>query len=462
MAVGLKTLQIVHKMHQGQQPLNDSTSILETNFVNFNISKFGIYPRTFRVVSATKQVAQGIKIYTSSRDTPIIREYFYSKSSEDSNLKTSAVYDLSKLASLFDYTMKQKHWIFDLQTYEDSLYVSFVAQPQSLGACDDYRIVEIPIVNGKLQLNKVNSIWKFDQCISSFPNYPGWHDFQGRLSVSKNNVYMTAGLIVASTYEGFYPSPFLSGLLPALEEEIARDKLYGGLIQVNKKTTKSKLFATGFRGPSGITIKETIATDTIWVADHGPRGGDELNLVDEGKNYGWPWVSYGTKYFDSIPGQSGYIDTNFANHEGYTKPRYYWVPSIAPSQLVSLNANYLKIPTWDNSDLLMGSLKAESLFHINVNEANYIESIEQIPIGNRIRDLSIEKGMIIMTTDDGQLMILSPNASKLSVGAFPPIESISATKSDTNVLDKANYLLERIGLSIQYRGTQLYRSFFSD
>lgn len=459
--VGVNTAFIIYRSHQMQQPLPSKYSVLETNFFNFQLEAFGIYPRTSRVVSATTAFSNGIGVFTSSRDTPIIKQYKFTKPREkQGDLKYVAVHDLRKIVELSS-NLRKKFWVFDLQVHKDQIYVSLVTQTQKKNSCDDYMIFQIPISNEKMRLDKSKQIWKFDQCISSFPGDPGWYDFQGRLAVTDKFVYMTAGLLVAATYSGFYPNPNLGGLLPTLRGEIDRDKLFGGVLQVNKTTGRSRLFASGFRGPSGITVLEGNQGEKIWVADHGPRGGDELNLVQEGKDYGWPWVTYGTKYFDREPGQSGYLETLFGSHQGFTNPKFYWTPSIAPSQIASLTDSFGRDSTWHKGDLLMGSLKAESLFHIKLNSSDDVESVEQISIGSRIRDLNIESQSVFVTTDDGRLMVLTPISTRTSIGAFPAISSISGLSSDGSVLYKIQSFLNRISYSIQYRGTLIYRKLFA-
>ena len=459
--VGVNTSLVVYRTHQMQQPLPSEYSVLESNFLNFDLETFGIYPRASRVVSATTEFSDGIGVFTSSRDTSIIKQYIFTKPRDkQGTLKYVTVHDLRKIIQSSS-NLPKKFWVFDLQVHTDKIYVSLVTQTQKIKSCDDYMILQIPISNERLQLDKSKQIWNFDQCISSFPRDLDWYNFHGRLAVTDKIVYMTAGLLISDTYSGLYPNPKLDGLLPTLRGEIARDKLFGGVLEVNKTTGESRLFASGFRGPSGITVLEGDQRDKIWVADHGPRGGDELNLVEEGKDYGWPWVTFGTKYFDREPGQSGYMDTLFGSHQGYTNPNFYWIPSIGPSQIASLNGSFGRETTWRKGDLLMGSLKAESLFHIKLNGTHHVESVEQIAIGSRIRDLSIESQSVFVTTDDGRLMVLTPNIIKISVGAFPPIDSISGLNSDGSMLYKIQSFLNRISYWIQYRGTLIYRNLFA-
>jgi glucose/arabinose dehydrogenase len=458
--LSINTAIIFYKVHATQQPLSSTSTTLESNFQNFDIERFGIYPRTLRIISASTSSPRGTDIFTSSRSTSILRQYRFTKLPRgNGNLAKIAELDLKNMLGNLG-NLDKKYWVFDLQAHKDQLYVSLVLQTQKLKSCDDYLIFAIPILNDRLNLERSKQIWKYNQCISSFPNDPGWHDFQGRIAVTDKFVYMTAGLLVASTGDGFYPNPALSGLLPTLEGEIARDKLFGGVLRLNIVTGESRLFATGFRGPSGITVVERNQTEQIWVADHGPRGGDELNLVRDGEDYGWPWVTFGKQYYDRAPGQSGYIDTQFGSHEGFTKPTFYWTPSIAPSQIITLKDNFGNNTNWRKGDLLLGSLKAESLFHIKLNGSDYVESVEQIQVGSRIRDLNIESQSVFMTTDDGQLIVLTPNSDKTTEGIFPPKASNSNPRSDSGPLSNIRSFIDRIGYSIQFRGTQIYRKLF--
>ncbi|MEM8929054.1 MAG: PQQ-dependent sugar dehydrogenase [Bacteroidota bacterium] len=113
---------------------------------------------------------------------------------------------------------------------------------------------------------------------------------------------------------------------------------------VKRNGAKSAIFSYGHRNPQGM-VKHPI-TGEIWIHEHGPRGGDELNIVKEGKNYGWPVITYGINY-------SGTKITDETSRPNMEQPLYYWVPSIAPSGLEIISSdNY---PDW-KGNVLAGSL----------------------------------------------------------------------------------------------------------
>jgi glucose/arabinose dehydrogenase len=449
--IAVNTSFILVKNYKDEQPLGKISEDLETNFFNFSKYSEGIYPRTQRIVSAATGPDKNnyFQIFTSNRDSSFIRQYGYSDLASQSNLELVDNYDLKNYINQIG-GVGLKYWVFDMVVDDGNLLVSLVLQPQKLHSCDSYRIISIPIKFNKLMISDANEIWNFGECLSSFPNYPGWHDFQGRIATTDKSIFMTAGLLVASTYQGFYPSPYLSGLLPDLQSELSRDELFGTVIEIDKKSHIKSVFARGFRGPSGITSVSQYGEARIYVMDHGPRGGDELNLLARDKDYGWPNVSYGNKYFDRIPGQSGYIDTKFANHDGYSEPLYYWVPSIAPSQIDTLKIDYPVTSTWKKGDLLISSLKGESLFHLKLSKKGYVQSIEQIPVGARIRDLTVVEGNIFMTTDDGRFIGLSLSKNKISSGAFPPIDAISSARDTHGIQEGMKAFIRHVGVSFDY------------
>ncbi len=117
----------------------------------------------------------------------------------------------------------------------------------------------------------------------------------------------------------------------------------------NAKDAKKAIFSYGNRNIQGMAVHPV--TGEIWTHEHGPKGGDEINIIKSGKNYGWPKVSYGINY-------DGSILTDKNTMPGIENPIHYWVPSIAPSGMAFVTGN--KYPEW-KGNLLVGSLKFQYL-----------------------------------------------------------------------------------------------------
>ncbi|MFY0688414.1 MAG: PQQ-dependent sugar dehydrogenase [Cyclobacteriaceae bacterium] len=118
---------------------------------------------------------------------------------------------------------------------------------------------------------------------------------------------------------------------------------------VNVDTAVASVYSYGHRNPQGIT-KHPV-TGKMWEHEHGPRGGDELNIIEAGLNYGWPIVSYGINY-------DGTVFTSQTSKDGMQQPNLFWVPSIAPCGMDFVESD--KYPGWDGH-LLVGSLRFEYL-----------------------------------------------------------------------------------------------------
>lgn len=112
---------------------------------------------------------------------------------------------------------------------------------------------------------------------------------------------------------------------------------------------KKAIYSYGHRNPQGIALNPT--TGKIWVHEHGPQGGDEINIIEAGKNYGWPKITYGINYNDTKI-------TDDTALPGMEQPIHYWVPSIAPSGMAFVTSD--KYPDW-KGNLLVGSLKFQYL-----------------------------------------------------------------------------------------------------
>jgi glucose/arabinose dehydrogenase len=114
---------------------------------------------------------------------------------------------------------------------------------------------------------------------------------------------------------------------------------------VGKEGAKSAVYSYGHRNPQGLV--KHYKTGEIWEHEHGPKGGDEINIIQKGKNFGWPVISYGVNY-------DGTSLTDKTSNSGMEQPFFYWVPSIAPSGMTFVTSDIY--PDW-KGNLLVGSLK---------------------------------------------------------------------------------------------------------
>lgn len=144
------------------------------------------------------------------------------------------------------------------------------------------------------------------------------------------------------------------------------------------------VFSLGHRNIQGAAVD---AEGRLWVVEHGARGGDEINRPEQGKNYGWPVISYGTDYDGSTIGEG-------QSKAGMEQPLHYWDPSIAPSGMAILSGR--AIPAWEGS-ILVGSLKFDAIHRLNPD--GFAEEVISTPETLRVRD--------VREAPDGSIWFLS-------------------------------------------------------
>jgi glucose/arabinose dehydrogenase len=159
---------------------------------------------------------------------------------------------------------------------------------------------------------------------------------------------------------------------------------------VGKPGVLPEIWAYGMRSPEGLAYDPR--TGRLWQNDHGPRGGDELNIVEKGKNYGWPTVVHGIDY----PG----TPIGVTSMKGMEEPIYYWDPVIAPSGLAFYTGNLF--PQWKNS-LFVGGLRGAMLDRLEiVNNKVVAEEPLLTDLRSRIRDVRVgPDGAVYVLTDSG-------------------------------------------------------------
>ncbi len=144
---------------------------------------------------------------------------------------------------------------------------------------------------------------------------------------------------------------------------------------VNDDNAKKAIYSYGHRNPQGM-IKHP-ETGEIWTHEHGPQGGDEINIIKAGKNYGWPVISYGINY-------SGTTFTEITRKEGMEQPLFYWVPSIAPSGMAVVSSD--TYPDW-KGNVLVGSLKFQYLERLELNQGKVVKREKLLEDMGRVRSI---------------------------------------------------------------------------
>jgi glucose/arabinose dehydrogenase len=166
---------------------------------------------------------------------------------------------------------------------------------------------------------------------------------------------------------------------------------------IGKAGALPEIWSIGHRSEEGLTFDPT--TGKLWEVEDGPRGGDELNLMEPGKNYGWPVALHGIDY----PGQT--IGEGIVEKAGIEQPRYYWDPVIAPSGLAFYTGNLF--PQWKGS-VFIGALRGQMLDRLTMNADKVVaEEPLLVDLHSRIRDVRIgPEGAVYVLTD-------GPNNAKL-------------------------------------------------
>lgn len=243
-------------------------------------------------------------------------------------------------------------------------------------------------------------IYDVETLYDAAPEKDTGHHFGGRLVWGPDNkIYMTIG--EGSRYK-----------------EKAQDMTssFGSVIRLNEDGSipddnppfgddvRPELWTKGHRNPQGMTYDAE--RSILWENEHGPRGGDEINIIKPGNNYGWPLASYGTDY-------SGSRITPFTEYEGTAQPYKYWTPSIAVSGMAVYRGDLFPA-AWDG-DLLVGALAGAALHRVDLGGADGLEELgeERFELLNeRIRDVRVgPDGAIYVATDldgDGKVLRVTP------------------------------------------------------
>jgi glucose/arabinose dehydrogenase len=186
------------------------------------------------------------------------------------------------------------------------------------------------------------------------------------------------------------------------DDKVLKDNTDFGKILILSKDSINEL-ARGFRNPQGLFVdQETIQ---LYSTDHGPKGGDEINLVEKGKNYGWPLETYGFNYFEDTEREpfsnKGMI--TYGRHDNFKQPIFAFVPDIGIGQIARMPSDSYEFPNW-LGDLFVAAMRDGSLLRVRF-EHQYVMYVEPIEL-SRIRDFVITpSGIIVASSIHGLIVI---------------------------------------------------------
>ncbi|MBX3703958.1 MAG: PQQ-dependent sugar dehydrogenase [Steroidobacteraceae bacterium] len=241
-----------------------------------------------------------------------------------------------------------------------------------------------------MQLADVTVIWRQQ------PKFAGGHHFGSRLVFARDGtLFVTLGdrnrlresVQDLSTHIGKVVRIKTDGSVPADNPFADRE---GALPEI---------WSYGHRNIQGAALHP--GTGELWTHEHGPRGGDELNVTRAGLNYGWPVITYGREYHGPAIGEG-------TGKAGMEQPLHYWVPSIAPSGMAFHDGR--GFPQW-KGQLFVGALAAKQLVRLEFDADGRVRTEERIAIGERVRDVreGPDGALYLLTDEDaGRLLRVVP------------------------------------------------------
>jgi glucose/arabinose dehydrogenase len=279
--------------------------------------------------------------------------------------------------------------LFDVVPHPDFSNNSFLYMVHAIGEEESNGLA---ISRGILKDGKISGN---ELLFETSPRISGkWH-FGGRLVFSGNHMYLSTG-------DG-YDHSNLSQDLSSHAGKILRLDFEGNAAKgnpfENKKGALPEIWSYGVRNPQAMTKHP--ASGEIWEIEHGPQGGDEINVARSGKNYGWPVITYGEEY------GGGPIGDGITHYRGMEQPLYYWLPSIAPSGSTFYTGS--AFPRW-NGNLFVGALAGKHLSRLVIEGERVIHE-EQLLGDKNWRVRFVKQGpddFLYIGVDDGFIIRLKP------------------------------------------------------
>ena len=245
---------------------------------------------------------------------------------------------------------------------------------------------------------KDNTVTERERVFSADAFSENSYHYGGRIQFSETYVYLTVG--DRQHRDKVQDRSNHAGSIVRLHDDgrVPEDNPFIG-VEDERNPPRPELWTYGHRNPQGLYVHPE--TGELWENEHGPRGGDELNLIKKGANYGWPEISFGFEY------DGGPIGKGIVHKEGMEQPVWVYVPSIAPSDLVIYQGD--AFPAWKGS-FLIGSLAFVHLNRLVLRDGAVVveERLASGPLG-RIRSIAVDAGgYIYLGSDGGDIWRLRP------------------------------------------------------
>ena len=370
-------LQVFGDLERSSKKLNNDYNVNflpSTQFINLDLKKINL--KNYFLNEDSAGYAQHLKIK--------VRQVFYIEEYKNNIIFLTS--DGKLFYNDFDKIIEKNHLeiisnnldlntALDLLIDEEYIYVSGVIVESNCA----YLVVYKAKLSNLNEFN-FNNIFKSDECVTMIQS--------GRMAKYKDNSLLlaTAADVLIKKNE--------------MDDKPQNDNsIYGKILELNLNTNNYKIFSKGHRNILGLYVDKNVILST----ENGPRGGDEVNKIIFGENYGWPEVSYGQKYNNNEFYPNSHSEKNFK------EPIYAFIPSVGISQITKIGDNFSN--KWKDN-FLVASLNGNHLYRMKFNK-NFekVFFIEGIFIGERMRDLVYmkEKNLFLIALESsGSLGILKP------------------------------------------------------
>jgi hypothetical protein len=404
------------KIEESLQKLNEIPFLLgyvpfskDTNNLNFEIdnNKFSIEKFKTNILNIAKyKNAKGTSYLEIFEDKIIlinangIFSFFDKKEFENEEFKSKIINsNIKEIIKYKKFYLNSRFGIKDaLIDNDNNIYISLSYEKEK-------NCYNTSILKAKMNLNYLNFEKFFipNKCIKVKNDYGEFSAFHsgGRIISNKNELIVSMG---EYRYRPYAQNP---------------ENIFGKIISINKGNKKIKIIAMGLRNPQGIFYDNR--EDILFISEHGPRGGDEINikkgLYQSVTNFGWPISSYGEHYPHETEKKTKSIYKKaplYKSHKkyGFEEPLIYFNPGVAPSEILKLSRSFLE--NTRNINLLLGTMGNNvlegdrSLHFISLDQNLKIQNRKIVELNERVRDIVFDK-------DENQVIMFLENSASIAV-----------------------------------------------